>query len=162
MFEHLEFFYLAVLGITSSYCFRTNTSDSFLCLLILWLLFITAQIPELWESPRSMASMHAGVFFLTLGGLHNGVSIRMQVLTTSMTVTDAAWVIFSYIAFSPNALNFPQDLFWWQSLINLLFLAMCATVIVGCRNTLKLKSYRARNLNARFMARQSEEIAGEV
>lgn len=158
MFPHIEFLYLAIGAITTVYCFRASTLDSFWSLLIIWLLFITAQVPELWDSPRNMAAIHAGAFFITLGALHNGISVRMQIITTAMTVLDAVWVIFSYITFTSNSLQFPYHLFWWQSSINILFVLMCLTVIVGCRNSIKIASYRKRNLDAGIG--KYKEIAG--
>ena len=162
METHAEFFYLGFLLLATGYGLRASTSDSFLCLVILWFLFITAQIPELWNSPRNMASLHAGAFFIALGGLHNGISVRILVLTTLMTVCSGLWVIFSYIDFPENSLNFPGHLFWWQSIVNLLFLAMCITVIVGCYNSLRMTKQRRRVRRAGFLARSSENIPGGV
>jgi hypothetical protein len=159
---HAEFVYLALAVITSVFCFRANTQDSFLCLLIIWFLFIAAQVPEWWNYPGEMLFIHAGVFFITLGGLHNGVSVRMQVLTTCMAVIDGLWVIFSYIDFPANSLDFPFHLFWWQSVINLLFVAMCLTIIVGCINTIKIAKHKGKVTRFGFMARSTQKIAGGV
>jgi len=137
MFQHAEFAYLALLGVASVYCFRANTQDSLRCLFLLWFLYGTAQIPTLWEDPRQMASVHAGAFFIVLGALYNGISIKMQILTTLMLACDVMWVIFSYIEFPTNALEFPSHLFWWHTVINVLFMIMCLTLIVGCRNTIE-------------------------
>ena len=160
MFQHIDLFYLGLLILTTFFCLRVNTQDSFLGLLMLWFLFGVAQFPEVWNYPKDMLYVHAGVFFIAVGGFHNGIAIRMQVITTLMVLTDAVWVMFSYIDFPENALRFPQDLFWWQSIINVLFLAMCLTLIVGCYTRLKLSRYRKNHSG--LVARVSEEITGGV
>ena len=158
IFQGLEFFYFLVLCIATAYCLRTSTQDSFFCAIILWALFIFAQFPELWNYPTEMLYMHAGAFFLALGGLHNGISTRMKVLTTAMVGVDGLWIVFSYINFPQNWLEFPYGVFWWQSTINILFLVMNITVILGCRYTIKYHEFRERRERERFLARTGGEI----
>ena len=160
MFENIDLFYLGLLLLTTVFCLRVNTQDSFLGLLMLWFLFGVAQFPEVWNYPKDMLYVHAGVFFISVGGFHNGISLRMQIVTTLMVLADALWVIFSYIDFPVNALSFPANIFWWQSVINILFMAMCLTLIVGCYTRMKIERYR-KNHNG-LVARVAEEITGGV
>ena len=142
MLQNIDLFYLGLLLLTTVFCLRVSTQDSFLGLILLWFLFGIAQFPEVWNYPKDMLYVHAGVFFISVGGFHNGISVRMKVITTLMVLADGLWKIFSYIDFPENALSFPQDIFWWQSVINLLFMAMCITLIVGCYTRMKIERYR--------------------
>jgi hypothetical protein len=161
MFQHMEFFFLLLLVPVTGYCLKASTSDSFLSLLAVWFLYCVAQIDALWDHPSQMAFIHAGVYFVILGGLHNGIGVRMQVILSAMTFLDLVWFIFSYNIFPQNALDFPANIFYWQSLINGLFAYMCWTVIQGCRSSLTIAKYK-RGMNGGFMARTSQKASGGV
>ena len=125
MWVFLEYFYLLTLIATCVMCVIASTQDSFITAILLILLYLFAQFPMLWESPVNMFYLHAGTLLIMAGALHCEFAHTKMRLCLGMTITDVAWVGMPLIQLPGNSIGFPYHLFWWQSVVNILFLALC-------------------------------------
>lgn len=132
IFANLGYFYAIVFLITIASCVHAKTEQALIAAIILFLLFSTGWIPSLWNDPFSMSIAHLGIMVLMLALVHGKYSGLMLGLIMTALVADAAWAVMPSLDFPDNFLHFPRSIFWWQSILNLLFFFQCIVTIIRC------------------------------
>lgn len=140
----LAYFYVAVWGITMGLCVGAANVEDFTRGVILGLLLLAHSSDELWFNPEAMTSPHVLIIFLMVLILDGWRGMAILCLTFTMFLSDIFWIWIPELAIEPMAWNFPHDHFYWQSILNLTFLAMCLITIGGCLKSLKIDRIRKR------------------
>ena len=106
--------------------------DSALTILLLSVLSIAGLLPLLWQSPMHMAAFHFGMVVVAYGSyrLEEGVKVMGGIVL--MLGCDVAWMLIPGYFPSNNWAAFPADIFWWQSLLNVILWTMFGFSLVGC------------------------------
>lgn len=137
-FGHILYLYLAIYLPIAVYCIRTNTAQSFCAAILLGGVVACTWAESLWTSPPDMAIAHLGIllvyaFLKLFYTLHGRTDTALLLLAFLMLTTDLTWVVILDAEIAGGApWYFPQDLFYWQSVIMLLFLGMCGFSAKGC------------------------------
>lgn len=159
LFQNIAFFYLAVYIGVFSYCMFLGSRDSLLSALFLSVLAYAGWDDSLWHNPSEMAAYHMFVVVAMVFIFQGKVGLKMAFITMTMAIADIVYVINNDPAMMSSA--FPYGLFWWQSILNLLFLSQCLIVLKGCYNSHKAhRTERRLQDNGKFYGKEIHNGAG--
>lgn len=152
-FLNIPFLYLALYVSTVISCMYIGTRTSFVSALFLSALVYSGWDDSLWHNPGDMAAYHLVIVVLMVFLYQGPVGVRMAKITLCMAIAD----IFFFINNKPSMMSsyFPYGLFWWQSILTLLFLSQLFIVSKGCYNSLKLNRFKRRLGDGSFYASEA-------
>ena len=153
-FANIGYILTALFVGTAAYCIKTGTREAFSSGVVLGMVTVTAWIPSLWNDPSNMAIAHLSILVCALLAIHEKYSYLTISILFTMLACDAFWVMIPAISLPENSYNFPKSLFWWQSVLNLLFIFLSLVTIRRCYTITHDKGGRS---NDTFYARH---IAG--
>lgn len=133
-------------------CVLSRDSEDIATAAMLGFICIAAWIPSLWYSPLNMSLIHVGILVAMLVSLRGTLAPTLIGLVFIALVADTVWVMMPGFDLPANELHFPYSIFWWQCVMNILFLLLCFGTLVRCYNNHKSEgSFR----NVRFYARSA-------
>ncbi len=129
--SYLEGAYTVIWLIALIWCFKIGTAERIWSGLGLSLIYWGFWNPELFRQPAEMLSFHFLILIALIFTPANWYWRVYFAIVSMMGVADTIWrfmpniqpMLEKVIPEMPNA--FPYHLFWWQSLLILLFLALC-------------------------------------
>jgi len=146
LFANIELFYLTVWIITCVFCVIARTRDYFLAAFLLGIMYFFGQFP-MWGEPLFLLLAHIGIFYIMLGAFRDEkYQIILRRIVLAMIVTDAIWT------------TIPGGLFWYQSILNLLYLSLCVVTMTGCYYHIKDNPQRRRDLKRREVHNNSKVV----
>jgi len=129
---------------TSIWCASLGTTTSFFAGVFLSIIFYGIYNHNLWLYPQEMLSFHALILFPMMLTPRSKFWRWFFSITFFMFVADLLWFMMPDIEptlrnFIPEmGLNFPYTIFWWQSLLYILFVLLCAHTLILNYHTHKL------------------------
>lgn len=156
-FAHIGYFYIAIYLITALYCVIAQNQTAFISAVFLGFLAVQGWT-DLWYNPDDMSIFHAGLITLMGFPMKGRHGMRLIYIVFVMLLADCLWMLLPEINLTRNAWSFPYSLFYWQSTLNILFLAACITTLKGAYNTRLISKYQARVEHDKFMAFESDKI----
>lgn len=141
IFSHIGYALVGLFLVTSISCVIVNTAESFAQAGMLGLLTMTGWIPSLWNNPESMAVAHLAVLIGMLLSLYGPGAKAIIFLMLSMIIADIAWLVFPHMNFPANGLYFPASLFWWQSVLNIIFICLCIRTLMSCYHSHSIQGF---------------------
>lgn len=133
---YLEAAYTIIWLIATIWCFKIGTAERIWSGLGLSLLYYGIWTPELIRVPAEMLSFH---FLILIGLIFTPANWYWRIyfaIVSMMGIADTAWRFMPSMRptlekFIPEMkYDFPYEIFWWQSLLILLFLALCFHTLV--------------------------------
>jgi len=132
----------------------SDRREAFISATCVGLLCITAWIPAIWTNPANMAAAHLGILGIMLIFLHGRWAKPMIAIMLVALVADALWTMMPAWNLQENAYKFPYSVFWWQSILNGLFVSQCVLTLLRCYNSPEPKG----KPRVKFYARRMEDI----
>lgn len=111
-------------------CIFSRVDGGFAIGLALGAYTAAAWIPPLWQNPSEMANIHTIIVMFAFAAVHGRHSNK---IVTLLVVALAADVFWSYLRLN-HVGTLLTNLFFWQSLLNLLTILLCVTVLIKCYN----------------------------
>jgi len=141
----LASFYIALFIITALSCIAVRDDDSFIKGVFLGILFLANQSDYFWLSPEHAVIYHMGVVLLILLAFQNVKKWKaFLIIVYVIFISDWVWILMPEFNIAPNYWNFPYDIYYWQSILNISLAILCFTVIKGCYDTHKIGRMRSR------------------
>lgn len=136
LLEWLEVIYTVIWLVTSAWCFKLGTKDSVAAGVFLSAIYWGFWQYEIFVSPEETLSFH---FLLLIALLFSSKSLFWRIffgVIALMAVADSIWLfmpelqphLMRYIPEMPH--RFPYAVFWWQSLLIILFLILCGHTLI--------------------------------
>jgi len=129
---------------------------------MVWICFLlgaytsVAWIPSFWSDPHHMAQIHTIIVMLALVAIRGKYGNSM---VTILVMALAADVSFAYLQ-GANVGITPTNLFYWQSILNILTIALCIITLFRCYNeTTKKMGFGERHS---FYAKSSIETSSGI
>jgi len=126
---NIKFFYWIVGLIAVIWCARIKTNTAIGSALTLFALIIPSGIGGVWINPESMAVWHVVTVVCMCLFFYGRTGLILITMTFAMVMTD---LFYMFAPEQPMSSSFPLGLFWWQSILNLLYLAQCVVIFRGC------------------------------
>lgn len=137
IFANIEIFYLLVWIVTAGFCVAARDRDYTVMWILLGFMFYFGQFP-MWRDPTALLWGHVAILLIMVGAFRDTKYPKiLRLIMLIMVITDSIWT------------RIDGGLFIYQSILNLLYLALCAITIVGCWYHRKDNPQRRRDLKKR-------------
>lgn len=157
LLSNIGFFYLALFVPIAIWTTKCRDVQLHAAVAMFGALIWAAWNPDLWDSPAQMAVFH----MLVLVVFAAFVKYRMVELLFMMVVFDVIWMVMGELPASTWWYQFPTHDIWWQSCINLTFVAMLYFTGRACYTTHQNRSTPSRNKkHDGFSQRSSHDLSG--
>ena len=153
-FYNLGFFLVALYVATAFVSIMSNRKEVFISAACVGLIALSAWIPAIWTNPANMAAAHLVILGIMLIFLHGRWAKPMIAIMLVALVADALWTMMPAWNLQENAYKFPYSVFWWQSILNGLFVSQCVLTLLRCYNSPEPKG----EPRVKFYARRMEDI----
>jgi uncharacterized membrane protein len=150
-FANIGYLLTGLFIVTAIWCVASRSVDAFASGVILGMICLTAWIPELWDSPLNMSVAHLGILISMLVGLKGRWAKAMILAMFIAIICDALWMVMPLWNLPENALHFPYSIFWWQSVLNILFIFQCVFTMARCYNSHRTKGQHRDTFYARHI-----------
>ena len=119
LFANLELFYLLVWIAVCGFSVASRHCDYIVSAFLLGAMYFAGQWP-MWSDPTALLWFHVGLYFIMMAAFRDEKPQKLlRKLMLAMILTDASWTMIS------------GGLFYYQSILNVIFLLMSITTIVG-------------------------------
>jgi len=156
LFANISFFYWALGLFIILWCGSVNTRASISSALVLAALIIPSGLPSQWSTPESMGLWHLATVMCICLFFEGRMGLKLATLTFLMVITDVVYIFAPAPGYGALNSQFPYGLFWWQSILNVLYLIHCIVISIGCYNSRRIARYKRRLGNDNFYARESQ------
>jgi len=141
----LASFYIALFVVAVVFCVVANDDDDFIKGVFLGVLFFANQSDSFWLNPEAMFIYHMATLLVMLPAMSNVRHWKAILITTYVLfISDVIWVYMPELHLTENAWAFPYDIFYWQSILNIVLAILCIVVMKGCYNTRQIRKLKKR------------------
>ena len=143
-FANIKFFYWGVGLITVIICAKIRTNAAVGSALTVFALILPSSLSTIWASPGSMGVWHVVTVVCMCLFFYGQTGLILICLTFSMVLID---IVYMAAPEQPMSSSFPLGLFWWQSILNLLYLVQCAVILRRCYTSCRKEKGRRKPRN---------------
>lgn len=130
-FANIGYFYLALYFVTVAFCVWMQTNTALNSAISLGAIVYPAWDPVSWGSPENMAYYHLAIVIGICLFFPGYVGLMLACLTLLMVIVDMVYVLAPGPGFGAMDSDFPFGLFWWQSILNIIYLLQVTILLFG-------------------------------